>query len=142
MSSVNLRRKKRCHICQKCPISPRESLFRSDWNHSISICKKIVACGVPLSYTTQVYKNLAASSHILEDDQPHYSDNDYVEEDLIYCSSHSHPLFRNDNRCVFYCIYNSLCGTKFYATIVQYLCTCDCRSAFQAIVSQHAVQDV
>ena len=51
-------------------------------------------------------------------DQPHSVEHGTVEDELIARTSHSHPLFRNDNGEVFDLFETSLRGTNYSATIV------------------------
>ena len=65
-----------------------------------------------------------------------------MEDELIAITSHSHPLFRNDNGEVFDLLETSLRGTNYSATIIQFRKARDGRSAYFSLVSQHAGDDV
>ena len=65
-----------------------------------------------------------------------------MKEELIARTSHSHPLFRNDNGEVFDLLETSLRGTNYSATIIQFRKARDGRSAYFSLVSQHAGDDV
>ena len=68
-------------------------------------------------------------------DQPHSVEHGAVEDELIARTSHSHPLFRNDNGEVFDLLETSLCGTNYSATIVQFRKARDGRSTYFSLVS-------
>ena len=70
--------------------------------------------------------------------EPYSSDYTSIEEELRFCLSHVHNLYRSDNNALYQMIDRATSGHDVYATIAPFRRTQDGRGAIMAIVSQHA----
>ena len=98
--------------------------------------------GVPLAYVIREIDMVAVIPPPLAIDQPHSEEHGTVEDELIARTSHSHPLYMNDNGEVFDILETALRNTVFSATIVHFRKSRNGRGAYLSLVSQHAGDDV
>eukprot|EP00957_Ditylum_brightwellii_P093932 7153417-Ditylum_brightwellii.AAC.1 len=54
------------------------------------------------------------------DDISHGEDFNSIEEKLVACNSHNHPLYCKDNAAVYYCIEKTVWGTQYALSLKPY----------------------
>ena len=74
--------------------------------------------------------------------EPYSSEYTSIEEELRFCLSHVHNLYRPDNNALYQMIDRATSGHDVSATIAPFRRTQDGRGAIMAIISQHAGRHV
>ena len=70
--------------------------------------------------------------------QPHSAEAGSIHGEQALCLSHTHPLYRDDNKSLFSVFEVALCGTTFEASIKPFQSTGEGSGAYEALISQHA----
>eukprot|EP00957_Ditylum_brightwellii_P098403 7497297-Ditylum_brightwellii.AAC.1 len=52
-----------------------------------------------------------------KDDLPHGEEFDSIEEELVPQASHIHPLYREDNAAVYYCLKEAVQGNQYASSL-------------------------
>ena len=95
----------------------------------------------PLAYVIRDDAVVAVPGPPLAHHQPHSNEHGSVEGELIARLSHTHPIFRDDNKMVYDHLEVATCSTIYAASIKPFQRTKNGRSAYQALISQHAGED-
>lgn len=95
----------------------------------------------PLSYVIRPSVDVPVPAPDLLNNQPHSAQHGSVEGELIARLSHTHPVFRDDNKAVYLHLEVATRGTVYSASITPFCRTKDGRSAYMALISQHAGVD-
>ena len=99
--------------------------------------------GIPLYYVVRPESGVAVAPPPLLPDQAYSEEHGSVENELIARASHTHALWKNDNRMVFEIIERATRGNPaFSGTITSFRRNKDGRGAYMAFQSQHAGKDV
>eukprot|EP00957_Ditylum_brightwellii_P049958 3786847-Ditylum_brightwellii.AAC.1 len=81
------------------------------------LSKKIGVCTIPLSYmareTALASRPVSANRKNLPQGEEFRS----IEEELVAQASHTHPLYREDNAHVYYCLEEAVSGTQYASTL-------------------------
>ena len=96
----------------------------------------------PLSYVIRERAEVDPVPDALEDGEPFTAATGSVEGEMIARLSHRHALYKSDNGQVFDVIEVALRGTSISPSIAQFRRSRDGRSAYLALISQHAGRDV
>ena len=96
---------------------------------------------VPLSYVIREDAAVPAAVPALAQNQPHSTQQGSVEADMIARASHTHALFRNDNKKVYHLLESATRSTQYAATIKPFQRTKNGRGAFLALMTQYAGVD-
>ena len=73
--------------------------------------------------------------------KPHSDEAGSVQGEQALCLYHNHSLYRDDNKSLFGVLELALRGTTFEASIKPFRRTGNGRSAYEALISQHASKD-
>jgi hypothetical protein len=110
---------------------------------NLNLMQLIGVRGAPLAYCVCALAERALIAPALKVGEPHLVEHgESIEGDMIARMSHQHALFKVDNATVFGILDAMLCGTAIYASIAQYRCLHDGRSAYIDVCAQHAGKDV
>ena len=74
--------------------------------------------------------------------QPHSADAGSIQEEQDLCISHTHKLYRYDNKSLFAVLEVALSGTTFEASIKTFKSTGNGHGAYEALIYQHAGKDI
>jgi hypothetical protein len=72
---------------------------------------------------------------------PNSTEHGSVEGEMIARTSHTHPLFRDDNSSVYYLLEEATPGTSYAPTIKPYQHSKQGREAWRSLVNQYAGED-
>ena len=96
---------------------------------------------IPLVYVIRTTVAVPAQAPTLLAGEPHSNEHESVEGELVARASHSHPLYRDDNKTVYHHIEEATRSTVYAASIKPFQKKKDGRSAWLAIRSQYAGND-
>jgi hypothetical protein len=96
---------------------------------------------VPLSYVIREDAVVPAAVPALAQNQPHSTQHGSVEADMIARASHTHALFRYDNKKVYHLLESATRSTQYAATIKPFQRMKNGRGAFLALMTQYAGVD-
>ena len=122
-----------------------KNLAVTKWLESLKIhlMSVIGKRGIPLYYVVRPESAVAVAPPPLLPDQAYSEEHGSVENELIARASHTHALWKVDNRMVFDIIERATRGNPaFSGTITAFRRNKDGRGAFMAYQSQHAGKDV
>jgi hypothetical protein len=95
---------------------------------------------IPLAYVVRETVPVPSPT-ALANDLPYSTLHGSVEGEMIARTSHTHPLFRDDNSAVYYLLEEATCGTSYAPTIKPYQCTKHGGDAWRSLVTQYAGAD-
>ena len=101
-------------------------------------------CGartIPLSYVIRQHDIVPAAAPPLINREPYSEEHGSVEDELVACASHNHPLFRDDNAQVYYLIEEATRSTAYAASIKPFQRRKDGRGSWNALIQQYAGDD-
>jgi hypothetical protein len=117
-------------ISKELPIIRWTEAFK-DYLHRV-----VGARTIPLYYVIRDDPQVLANIPPLANDQPYSNEYGSVEQELMYCASHEHGLFREDNSQVYYKLEEATRSTAYADSIKPYQKTKNGRSAFLALTNQ------
>jgi hypothetical protein len=110
---------------------------------NLNIMQLVGVRRAPLAYCVCALAARAPVVPALKVGEPHSVEHGgSINGDMIACMSHQHALFKVDNATVFDILNAMLYGTTTHASIAQYHCLCNGRSAYIDVCAQHAGKDV
>ena len=95
----------------------------------------------PLAYVVRKGEAVVLPGPPLAMNQPHSTEHGSVEEELIAPLSHTHSLFRDDNKMVYDFLEAVTRSTIYAASIKPSQRTKNGRKAYTALIAQHAGED-
>ena len=96
---------------------------------------------IPLAYVIRIDPQVPAVAPTLAPNQPHSTEHESVESELMARASHTHAHFRDDDSVVYYHLEEATRGTSYAASIKPYQKVKDARGAWKALTSQYAGKD-
>ena len=94
-----------------------------------------------LEYLTRAKITVAMPHPGLSTDQPHSYEAVSIQGEQALCLYHNHSLYSDDNKSLFGVLELALRGTTFEASLKPFRRTGNGRSAYEALISQHASKD-
>ena len=83
-------------------------------------CRVIGTQTITLSYVICGTVDVPRDAPALMPNQPYAAEYESVEEDMIACDTHTHPLYRDDNASLYFYLEESTCSTIYTSLIHPY----------------------
>ena len=113
------------------------------WDESVRVYASQVygARKSTLEYLIRAKISVAMPHSGLAAGQPHSAEAGSIQGEQALRLSHTHPLYRDDNKSLFAVLEVALYGTTFEASIKPFQRTGNGRGAYEALISQHVGKD-
>jgi hypothetical protein len=105
------------------------------------LSRKIGVCTIPLSYVTREKALASRPASVNRENLPQGEEFGFIEEELVAQALHMHPLYREDNAQVYYCLEEAVRGTQYASTLKSFQRIKNERGAFASIIQQFAGAD-
>lgn len=115
---------------------PRWSESFRDFMHRVNGVRS-----APLAYVIRQDVQVPAVAPPLAVRQPYSTEHGSMEEELIARLSHGSPVYRDDNKAVYNYLEEATRGTTYHSTVQTYQRSKNGRSAWLALLQQHAGTD-
>jgi hypothetical protein len=115
---------------------PRWSESFRDFMHRVNGVRS-----APLAYVIRQEVDVPAVAPPLMVRQPYSTEHGSMEEELIARLSHGSPVYRDDNKAVYNYLEEATRGTAYHSTVQTYQRSKNGRSAWLALLQQHAGTD-
>eukprot|EP00957_Ditylum_brightwellii_P028418 2145755-Ditylum_brightwellii.AAC.1 len=100
--------------------------------------RKIGVRTISLSYMIRATVLASRSMSDHKNNLPHGEEFDSIEEELVAQASHTHPLYCEDNKAVYYCLEEAVQGTQYALSLKSYQQVKNGRGALVSITQQFA----
>ena len=87
---------------------------------------------IPLAYVIQIDSHVQGNAPPLAANQPHSTEHQSVEGELVARPAHTHALYRDDNSVVYYHLEEATRGTSYAESIKPFQRGKDGRGAWKA----------